>query len=198
MIGRLLIALVALSMLIGVGVGLSIGYWLWHQPPALVNIETPRPAIVQSDGSVLLERQPIASSEAERTAKHKIPKGAKTERQTRVVVKPEKNAESDDCSCKQIAIDLSVISHDDGSSGVVASADSGTIDAVASVDKPVIGNTKTSSRNRLNMTIAGRDRFAAALMREYRPLNIPVSLGPAVMQWNGNTSIAVSLSIPLP
>lgn len=198
MIGRFLIALVLLSMLIGAAIGLGIGYWLWHQPEQAAVIEAPRPAIIQADGSVVLERKPIAETEADRTAKHKIPDGAKTERQTRVVVQPEPITDNDGCSCEPIAIDLSVIRHDDGSSGVVASSDGGTIDVVNSIDKPVISSAKALSRNRLDMTMAGRDRFSVAFMREYRPLDIPVSLGPAVIRYDGDTSIAIGLSIALP
>lgn len=166
---RLLLILLAVVLLAGLGIGLLIGYHLWHQAP-VPSTESVRPAVVQSDGSVRVARVPMVEPGP---APHVIPKGAREERRVRVVVQPEPLSSNPDslysnpglldkdhsegmlgmvCSCDPIAVDLSLIRHRDGSSGVIASADGGTVDAAASIDTPILDSRPPAYVNALGVT----------------------------------------------
>lgn len=166
---RLLFILLLVVLLAGIAIGLALGYHLWHQP-AVASTASVRPAVVQSDGSVQLARVPMAEPGP---APHIIPKGAREERRARVVVRPEplsSNPGSLDkvsglldkdhpehnlemvCSCDPIAVDLSLVRHRDGSSGIVASADGGTVDPAASIDTPILQDEPADYRRAVGVT----------------------------------------------
>lgn len=204
---RLLLILLLAVLLAGIGIGLLIGYHLWHQSP-VPSTESVRPAVVQSDGSVQLARVPVAEPGP---APHIIPKGTREERRVRVVVQPQPLSSNPDsldkdhsehdlemvCSCDPIAVDLSLVRHRDGSSGIVASAEGGTVDPAASIDTPILQDEPAAPRIRVDAVVASRDKWSAALMQEYRPFGVPVSVGPAVMRWEGDTVVGLGLSLPL-
>lgn len=75
----------------GVVVGLGAGMWLgWTINRPQKSLETPAPAIIQSDGSHVLERRPEAKPEP----KHQLPAGSKLVRQVSVEVTPRTNGSS--------------------------------------------------------------------------------------------------------
>lgn len=192
---RLLAILALIILLLGILIGVAIGYKLWHRPTQ-PSTESFRPASVQKDGSVVVARIPVA---APPKAPHIIPKGAKEERRVSLLVMPEPTvtATGEVCTCDPVAVNLSMIHGKDGS-GIVASAEGGTIDDRASIDMPILDVIPASSRNRLDAIVSSKDRYAAALMHEFRPFDIPVSAGPAVMRFDGETVAGVAVSIPLP
>jgi hypothetical protein len=123
------------GLLVGIPAGLGIGYWLWHVEPKASG-ESFRPAIMQKDGSVVLARIPVAEPPK---APHIIPKGAKEERRVRLLVMPTPTvtATGETCSCEPVEVNLSLVKGKDGS-GVVTSAEGGTIDARESIDMPIL------------------------------------------------------------
>lgn len=164
---RTILISITAGLLIGIALGLLICYQLWHVEPR-PSTEPVRPAAVQSDGSVLVARVPVAEPGP---PPHKLPAGAKEERRVRVVVQPlssesrslSSNPDSLDkdhfagvgkmvCSCDPIAVDLSLVRERDGTSGIVASADGGTVDARASVDIPILQDSQPEYRNALGVT----------------------------------------------
>lgn len=116
MIPRYLICLV---------VGGAVGYYLGfkvNQPIAVT--ETYKPAIVQTDGSVVLERKPDAKAKPKQT----LPPDAKVERVVSVEVETAEPT-------NHVRVDLTVISEPDGGKRVVASTPDGRI--VGGSDIPV-------------------------------------------------------------
>ena len=118
----------------------SIVMLLWPLPKPIV--EVAKPAVVQSDGSTILERtdtQPNAKSAQQ------IPKGAKLERKMSVTVSPKIVVasgirgngvmEMSQEMSPPVTVDLSLVREKDGSKRVVASSPDGAI--VSGLDIPI-------------------------------------------------------------
>ncbi len=122
------------------GAGMGAGWILWSpERTRPVKQETPAPAIVQSDGSVELKRDPSAKIPVP-----KLPKGAKVERQVEVVVQPQAPAavpalpaaSGSDASapaeparppCPPVTVDLSVVRLADQTHRVIVTSPDGKI-----------------------------------------------------------------------
>ena len=114
---------------------------LWPHPKPVV--ETAKPAVVQSDGSTILER---TDTQPEAKPPHVVPKGASVERVVQVKVKPKvviadgiKDAPSLSPDAKPannpITIDLSLVRLTDDTKRVIASSPDGEI--VGGMDIPI-------------------------------------------------------------
>lgn len=111
--------------------------WKVNQPKTVK--ETPAPAQIMTDGSLMLERRPDANARPLQT----IPKGAKVERVVRVEVQPRAVATAqtsggspqDKANPAAVTVDLSLIRAEDGTRRVVASSPDGEI--VGGLDVPV-------------------------------------------------------------
>lgn len=121
---RLLAIMAVLILLIGIVIGLAIGYRLWHIEPSPA-AETVAPAVVQSDGSHVLARVPVPPENLP-AAPHKIPAGSREERRISVTVQPEQQPATDTapaCSCDPVTVDLSLIRDKTGRRVVASSPD---------------------------------------------------------------------------
>jgi len=129
---RALFIAALVGIIIGLAAGLAIGYWLWHQEPT-PTVQSFKPAIVQDDGSVVVQRIPNATPSK---APHTIPKGARETRRIHIVAKPEPvDPGIKGCECKPAEIDLSLIKWPDGTDGSVISGEG--IDSARSIDAPI-------------------------------------------------------------
>lgn len=102
----------------------GVVWWQWQTDKPVV--EDPKPAVVQSDQSVVIERTATAPTAR---PKHKTPKGAKVERVIGVDVQP------DGVGIKPVHVDLSLVREEDGGRRVIASSPDGEI--VGGLDIPV-------------------------------------------------------------
>lgn len=94
--------------------------------------ETHTKAIRQDDGSLVLERKPVASA----VLAMQIPKGSKVERVAQVTVKPKvaKNA-SNVAECDPVTVDLALVRMPDKTTHLIASSPDGTV--VSGFDSPL-------------------------------------------------------------
>lgn len=107
--------------LAGVLIG-ALGLYIW---PAATVVETAAPAQRQADGSLIAERNPDAPLKSS----HRIPKGAKIERDIRVEVHPE-----DRPDCPVCIVDLSLVELPDATHRIVASSPTGQV--LSALDVP--------------------------------------------------------------
>lgn len=141
---------------IGISLGLGIGWKLWS-PERGPKVETPALAVVQADGSQILERKPDAAA---KPAQH-LPTGAKLERVVQVTVQPhlpvvdpvsplpsgsgvsgggdqftrEDNLVPARPPCPPVRVDLSLVRMPDETRRVIASSPDGQV--VGGVDIPL-------------------------------------------------------------
>lgn len=125
----------------GLLVGLGLGYKLYHSKPAPP--ETYAPAVVQNDGSTVLERKPDPKARPAAV----IPKGGKVERIVRVTVTPIPElpptreagsvltVEAPEKVCPPVTVELDLVRMPDGTRRVVAKAENGSL--LDGVDIPV-------------------------------------------------------------
>ena len=121
---------VGYGLILAVALGaVAAGYYLGRPAPV---VEKPAPAVVQEDGSIIVERAP----DAEAKPKQAIPKGSKVERTGEFtalgaglkidgVLRP----------CPPVTIDTTLIRNPDGSKRVIVSSPDGTI--TKAIDIPV-------------------------------------------------------------
>lgn len=130
----------------GIIVGLTTGWILWK--PRVQPKETPAPAIIQGDGSVVIKRDPSLDAKPV----HEIPKGSVVERVIHVEVQPS-SSHVDPIATpgstgtehqvplslppSPVRLDLTLVRLQDGTRRVVASSPDGTVIPGASVDIPV-------------------------------------------------------------
>ncbi len=116
--------------------GLLTGWWLYKDE---VIAETPRPAVVQTDGSVVLERTPEAKPQAQAP---KLP--GKLSRTVTVTVKPKPQPEPAKPNpdgfcpvakeCPALTVRLDLVKDDDGQRVIASSPDG---DIIGGMDVPV-------------------------------------------------------------
>ena len=107
------------------GLGSALGYYAGFQANKPIQVqETYKPAITQTDGSVILERKPDAKAKPKQT----IPPGDTVERIVSVEVETAEPT-------THVAVDLTIVSEPDGGKRVVASSPDGRI--IGSTDIPV-------------------------------------------------------------
>lgn len=135
---RLYWTIVLALSIIGAAVAVVL---LWPHPKPVV--ETAKPAVVQSDGSTILER---TDTQPEAKPPHVVPKGSTVERVVQVKVKPKvvvadgiKDAPSLSPDAKPannpITVDLSLVRLTDDTKRVIASSPDGEI--VGGMDIPI-------------------------------------------------------------
>ena len=110
-----------LAILLGVALGVALGWWAFH--PKMI-LETKAPEVRRADGSLDLERDPTAI-----VKKTLTPVGTKIARQVTVTVKPTQ----EECPVQQVILTLGL--SEDGGMRVNASSDTGTI--LGGVDVPI-------------------------------------------------------------
>lgn len=98
-------------------------WWLW---PAPVPVEQPKPAVMQDDGSLIIERAPTTPAAR---PQQRLPRGARVERITTVTVRPDPTAGND------IAVDMTLVRESDGGRRMIASSPDGRV--VGGLDIPV-------------------------------------------------------------
>ena len=135
---RIYWTVVAFLAVVGAAIAVVL---LWPHPKPVV--ETAKPAVVQSDGSTILER---TDTQPEAKPPHVVPKGASVERVVQVKVKPKvviadgiKDAPSLSPDAKPannpITVDLSLVRLTDDTKRVIASSPDGEI--VGGMDIPI-------------------------------------------------------------
>lgn len=124
--GRLYFYLLLLALIVGVAVGLPIGWHIRGTAPAL-EVVTAEPGQLQRDGSVVAPRVPAPAKPVK--PPHVLPAGAREERRIAVTVQPEVP------DCPPVTLDLSLVQVD-GGRRVVASSLDGAV--VSSLDMPII------------------------------------------------------------
>ncbi len=196
----------AVGVAIGAVAGLGGGWALYHQRPSPV--ETPAAAIIQKDGSTILERVPNAHA----TPKQTIPTGATVERVVRVTVQPKAEPApivdatsvradsmnpakldstgtngaavpretSQPVVCPPVRVDLTLIRLADQTRRVIASSPDGAV--VGGVDVPVESATPQQVlRWSVGPAYGGGDtRWGASLTRDLGPVRaiLQVMQGP--------------------
>ncbi len=122
------------GLVVGIVIGLSAGWGLWHQKPA--KLDPFAKEARQKDGSLALERTPDS---APGSAPHEIPRGGKEERRVYVTVRPKAPAAlpvNGVCpACPPVSVDLSLIRMPDKTRRVVASSTDGRV--ISGVDIPI-------------------------------------------------------------
>ncbi|MCX7206103.1 MAG: hypothetical protein NT086_09010 [Proteobacteria bacterium] len=113
--------------MVSLGVGLlCLHAWL---QPVLPLDALPKPAIKQTDGSLVLQRSALTLSPPK--APHLLPAGSKEERRISIAIKPKPLFASD---CAPVHLDLSLVRGEDGRR-VVASSPDGEI--ISALDLPI-------------------------------------------------------------
>lgn len=117
----------------GLACGLMLGWMLWRPKPRPV--ETYAPAIIQKDGSLILERKPDPKAKPE----HEVPAGTVVERIMEVTISPREIPALVPPGvtvqpCPPMRLELSLIRLKDGTRRVIASSHDGEI---SGVDIPV-------------------------------------------------------------
>lgn len=161
-----------LSGLVGVLVGIAIGWWLYH--PARV-VESYKPAVVLSNEAVALERKPDLPPPApiKQAAKEL---GGKLVRAGTVVVKPTPVADSSPgCTCKELTLDYGVVDEGNGSR-LVFHTDDGTI--IGGTDSPLVPYVK-----------AERAKWEMGVIV---PIDNPKGVGPSVARHIGPITLGIA------
>ncbi len=110
---------------------LGIGHLCWRAwfQPALPLDALPKPAAMQADGSLILQRSAPYLSPPK--APHLLPAGSKEERRISIAIKPKPLTAND---CAPVHLDLSLVRGEDGRR-VVASSPDGEI--ISALDLPI-------------------------------------------------------------
>lgn len=127
------ILLVACLIIAAIVAGIGI-VWFAHELLKDPAIEGPAPAVLQADGSVVVERAPDPKARPP----HALPRGAKVERVVSVTVEPSGKGitlPSGEVKCPPVTVDLSLDRMPDGTRRVVASSPDGQI--TKALDIPV-------------------------------------------------------------
>ena len=127
---NVIVVLVIAAILAGGG---AVAGWYFTRPAKV--IETAAPAVVQTDGSTIVERAPTTPKARPKQA---VPKGAKVERVGSITAQGITPDEIKACTavpCPPVTIDTSLVRLPDGSKRVIVSSADGTI--LKGVDIPV-------------------------------------------------------------
>lgn len=119
-----------IALMVGAG---ALGGWYFTKPENV--IEVAKPAEVQTDGSVVVERAPTTPKAK---AKQIVPKGAKVERVGAITaqsITPDAIKACTAVPCPPVTIDTSLVRMPDGSKRVIVSSADGTI--LKGIDIPV-------------------------------------------------------------
>lgn len=117
------------AVLVAAGI---VGGWLLGRPAPV--IETAKPAEVQPDGSVIVERAPDAKAKP----RHATPKKAVVERTGQIVaqgITPPEIAACTAVKCPPVTIDTSLVRLPDGSKRIIVSSPDGQV--LKGIDIPV-------------------------------------------------------------
>lgn len=99
-------------------VGAAGGYWLKSTDMPAPEVVTAKPAVRQTDGSLVAERAPALKPSP---PPHQIPKGAREERRVSATVKPRQP------DCDPVRLDMSLVRDDEGGRRVVLSSPDGEV-----------------------------------------------------------------------
>lgn len=129
-------------LIIGVALGLTVGWKLWSPKPPIQEVSAP--GVIQSDGSHILPKQPDADAKPA----HQVPKGSVVERVVYVEVQPKPVPKPPDSepvpghevppvlwTPPKVRLDLTLIRNPDGTRRVIASSPDGEV--VGGMDVPV-------------------------------------------------------------
>lgn len=147
------IILIAAAIACLAGTCLFLG-WMIGRPATPGKLDPPAAAVLQKDGSVILERKP----NPEAAPQQQIPKGAKVERVVRVAVRPRAaataptsgdglQAKESLLSASPVTVDLSLVRMPDQTRRVIASSPDGEI--VGGMDMPVEAPPNRTTSNTL-------------------------------------------------
>jgi hypothetical protein len=114
-------------LLLGIGIGLAIG-WKLYKPTQI--IETAQPEqVLEEIGVTVLQRLPETEAPPPPKPLQKAAKkvGGKLERTAHIVIQPEPTEDSPpDCKCKEVKVDVGVVDQGNGKR-IIAYAEDGTI-----------------------------------------------------------------------
>lgn len=157
-------------------IGAVIGY-MRHKPTE-THQESYAASFVQSDGSIILERAPVASA----VAPMKIPKGAKVERIVHVSVK------ASQIDCAPVTLDMALVRQPDDTRRVIASSPDGVI--LGGLDNPVSDPYKEKARNAAGIEwIAGTKQVRPWIERDYGDIRI----GASIWEESGKPAASIRL-----
>lgn len=180
--------------ILGVGIMIMIGVYFNMQPKP---IETPAPAIVQSDGSQVLERRPDAKAKSPSV----IPKGGKVERIIHGEITlnwPKDRPTGVDpanvggaANCPTCKFDLTLVRMPDDTQRVVLWSETGTV--VGGLDVPValidVKKRRTMAAGISHGTSEGA--WGAWLDRDFGPLRTGFEVNKSDSQYEGRVKIGL-------
>lgn len=111
----------AAAMLGACVLGTSLLHWAisYYQRPTAESISA-APAVKQSDGSVVLRRDPLPAGQASKPP-HQIPVGYKPERQVSAKIQPRQP------DCPPVTVDMTIARDDEGGRRVIVSSPDGEV-----------------------------------------------------------------------
>lgn len=143
---RVVIYSMLITLMIGIVIGMFIGYQLWCRPES-PSTETIKTQVAQRDGSVIAARVPI-SKEFIAKPPHVLPKKTREERRGTVVVIPDPDPVTG-CQCESVTVDWSLVRGEDGRRFVASSPDGKVSWAM---DAPILEDTAPSYVNALGVS----------------------------------------------
>lgn len=168
--------------ILGIGIMLTIGVYFNMQPKPL---ETPAPAIVQSDGSQVLERKPDAGAKSPSI----IPKGGKVERIIHGEIMPKAGAPENCPTCK---FDLTLVRMPDDTQRVVLWSETGTV--VGGLDVPVapidVKKRRTMAAGASHGTNEGA--WGAWFDRDFGPLRTGIEVNKFDDRYEGRVKFGIA------
>lgn len=170
-----------IGTLLGAAIMLTIGVYFNMQPKPL---ETPAPAIVQLDGSQVLERKPDAKAKSPSV----IPKGGRVERIIHGEIVPKAGAPENCPACK---FDLTLVRMPDDTQRVVLWSETGTV--VGGLDVPVVPISVKKDRTMAAGISHGTSEGAwgAWLDRDFGPLRTGFEVNKSDSQYEGRVKIGI-------
>jgi hypothetical protein len=165
----------AVCLVIGIGIGLAIG-WKLYKPTEI--LETAAPEQVLEDINVIvLERLPenVAPPVPKKLQKAAKKIGGKLERAGEVVVKPEPTPESaPDCECEEVKIDFGLVDTGTGKR-VVATAEGGKIIGGYDIPlEPYIQNKESKWEVGAVVPIENYEGIGPYVSRKIGPLSVGI------------------------
>lgn len=155
---------ILISFVIGALAG-SGAIYFW---PTATVVETAEPSERQPDGSLIAERAP----DAPRKPSHKIPQGAKVQRDIRVSVQPTGRPD-----CPLCVVDLSLIELPDATHRVIASSPTGEV--MNALDVPRVPSIVDREKH-WTAGVLYNGRWGGLVLRDIKMLSGMLSLGGAI------------------
>lgn len=197
-LGQTVVKTFVVGLVVGLAGGLGFGWKHWRPKSA---VETPAPAVRQSDGSMVLARQPDASTKPAQ----EIPVGATVERVVQVKIQPRRPGPSAEAQpptagpgpqgatpsapsteTAPVSVDLTLVRMPDKTERVIASSPDGTV--VGGVDIPMTPVTFPRQLNWAAGAIYGNKTYGAFVDRDMAFLRLGAEITRQVLsagpQWD--------------